>query len=305
MRRQHKKRAFTLIELLVVIAIIAILAAILFPVFAQAKAAAKKTQDLSNLKQIGTGTMMYANDYDDAFMRGGYPADVANKNGFWITWRELALPYIKNGSYKNNNDGWTKGVERAWGGIWHSPAEPSNAVDGYGAHNAIFPEAMVGWWQGDPDEAPWGTNVPKPSHTSSELNRPASIMIMSTQGVNPAWGNAGGRTMETDWWWHGGAVWPPQLTGGKNSGAKWDNDLACNWDAASPIGPSCVMPRYRYTETANMVYADGHAKNTKKYGLNWCTQVYPGFTHFPAYSPDYRVDWLYTPGNACAGYSVQ
>lgn len=59
------KKAFTLIELLVVIAIIAILAAILFPVFAQAKLAAKKTSDLSNLKQIGTSLYIYVNDYDD------------------------------------------------------------------------------------------------------------------------------------------------------------------------------------------------------------------------------------------------
>ncbi|MGV3614979.1 MAG: prepilin-type N-terminal cleavage/methylation domain-containing protein [Fimbriimonas sp.] len=58
-------RGFTLIELLVVIAIIAILAAILFPVFAQAKAAAKKTACLSNTKQVGLGTIMYAGDYDD------------------------------------------------------------------------------------------------------------------------------------------------------------------------------------------------------------------------------------------------
>lgn len=62
---KHNK-AFTLIELLVVIAIIAILAAILFPVFAQAKASAKRTADLSNLKQLGTSMHLYASDYDDA-----------------------------------------------------------------------------------------------------------------------------------------------------------------------------------------------------------------------------------------------
>ena len=61
------KRAFTLIELLVVIAIIAILAAILFPVFAQAKAAAKASVSLSNTKQIGTGQQIYLADYDDTY----------------------------------------------------------------------------------------------------------------------------------------------------------------------------------------------------------------------------------------------
>lgn len=66
------KRAFTLIELLVVIAIIAILAAILFPVFAQAKAAAKKTAALSNLKQNAVATLMYNTDYDDVFAQSAY-----------------------------------------------------------------------------------------------------------------------------------------------------------------------------------------------------------------------------------------
>ncbi len=64
-----RNRAFTLIELLVVIAIIAILAAILFPVFAQAKASAKQIQALSNLRQLGTATFLYMGDYDDVIGR--------------------------------------------------------------------------------------------------------------------------------------------------------------------------------------------------------------------------------------------
>src|SRR5579871_1607603 len=63
----QRRRAFTLIELLVVIAIIAILAAILFPVFARARAAARTAAGISNLKQLGTGTMMYVQDYDERF----------------------------------------------------------------------------------------------------------------------------------------------------------------------------------------------------------------------------------------------
>lgn len=76
------RKGFTLIELLVVIAIIAILAAILFPVFAQAKVAAKKAADLSNVKQIGTSTILYLNDYDDTF----YPHrnNCQDGNGNWV-----------------------------------------------------------------------------------------------------------------------------------------------------------------------------------------------------------------------------
>jgi prepilin-type N-terminal cleavage/methylation domain-containing protein len=64
---KRPRTGFTLIELLVVIAIIAILAAILFPVFAQAREKARQSGCLSNLKQIGTALMMYTQDYDEAF----------------------------------------------------------------------------------------------------------------------------------------------------------------------------------------------------------------------------------------------
>src|ERR1051325_3514935 len=97
MQRSIRKRAFTLIELLVVIAIIAILAAILFPVFAQAREAARKSSCQSNLKQILSGAMMYAQDYDENMVTsyGGY--QVNNGNGLKnVYWMGLILPYTKN-----------------------------------------------------------------------------------------------------------------------------------------------------------------------------------------------------------------
>lgn len=73
--RRLKRSGFTLIELLVVIAIIAILAAILFPVFARAREQARKTTCISNLKQVGLGLMMYAQDYDETFPVANQEAD--------------------------------------------------------------------------------------------------------------------------------------------------------------------------------------------------------------------------------------
>lgn len=86
-----RKKAFTLIELLVVIAIIAILAAILFPVFAQAKLAAKTTASLSNMKQIGTSNQIYYADYDDSRM-GRQLVD----SSVCSSWKQASENYRKN-----------------------------------------------------------------------------------------------------------------------------------------------------------------------------------------------------------------
>ena len=93
-----KKRGFTLIELLVVIAIIAILAAILFPVFSRAREQARKTQCLSNMKQIASALMMYVQDWDGAFPTGLHWSARASGDPGDIYWSSAAklLPYLKN-----------------------------------------------------------------------------------------------------------------------------------------------------------------------------------------------------------------
>jgi prepilin-type N-terminal cleavage/methylation domain-containing protein len=125
------RKSFTLIELLVVIAIIAILAAILFPVFAQAKESAKDTSNLSNVKQMGLGILMYATDYDDYFplaqrLEPSYTAIFGV-----ATWQTESQPYIKNWGillHPKNPAPTTDPALKAWQQLQHYgvPARAAN-----------------------------------------------------------------------------------------------------------------------------------------------------------------------------------
>jgi prepilin-type N-terminal cleavage/methylation domain-containing protein len=107
MRSTYSRRpGFTLIELLVVIAIIAILAAILFPVFAQAKESARKTACTSNLKQVGLAFTLYTQDYDECF-----PWAASNLGSSTTTWYDLVEPYVKVGA---QGFGFTGGVQASF-----------------------------------------------------------------------------------------------------------------------------------------------------------------------------------------------
>lgn len=290
-----RNSAFTLIELLVVIAIIAILAAILFPVFAQAKEAAKKTQDLSNTKQQALGVHMYATDNDDNYPRLIYFTDKV----LWgwrtpFTWREGIMPYVKNGQATYRDGTITQNF--ADGGLWDTPNKPG-VRGSYAANNTLMP-GVCQWDNAasqtvcDQDS---GTGLPtgkpaKPSVPVTALDAPAQISSSWTVGINPDW-KASGDTPEASWWWHGGNQWPPVFTG-PTSGEKYDAD--------SVDYPTWSMPRYRYSGGMNSGFADGHAKFVKKGTFNWCK-----FLYVKGYSQNWNDpwDWLFDAGQPCAAYA--
>jgi prepilin-type N-terminal cleavage/methylation domain-containing protein len=128
-----KKRGFTLIELLVVIAIIAILAAILFPVFSRAREQARKAACISNAKQIGLALMMYCQDWDETYPMDrwgkGRPCWAPQETPY-MTWRLMIQPYLKN---------WQ---------IWTCPSQPSGDYESQGeemndcCYGSVVPTAI-------------------------------------------------------------------------------------------------------------------------------------------------------------------
>jgi prepilin-type N-terminal cleavage/methylation domain-containing protein len=177
------RKAFTLIELLVVIAIIAILAAILFPVFAQAKLAAKKTVVLSNAKQIGLSQLMYINDYDDESPSLGVG-----------DWTDKVYPYVKNedlfmNPLRNDFDG---GCLSAVAGGATAPSagsdEPGCKYVGFGYNWGPIKRrggGMLGRQQPDPNYPAGSGHFYIPGINESSITSPADMFNYTTSYDTP------------------------------------------------------------------------------------------------------------------------
>ncbi len=256
--RGSRRSGFTLIELLVVIAIIAILAAILFPVFAQAREQARKTTCLSNLKQIGLGVMMYSQDYEET--------PPMAYGDLW--WGDAIDPYIKMRG-DNGGQGDTSGA-----GFWHCPSDTLSAtpnMPSYGV-NAVITGAVNG---GIPPNG-MDNSVPL-----AGFNSPADV-IWAGDGSRDYYKDQGYfLEIAIDW------VRPdldllglPGWDGREGSVVKawyrqhmktddW-TDIRVGWQDADPQWAN-KGPAYRHNRTgqktgiANFVFMDGHAKG-KRFG---------------------------------------
>jgi prepilin-type N-terminal cleavage/methylation domain-containing protein/prepilin-type processing-associated H-X9-DG protein len=175
MRRHGSGRGFTLIELLVVIAIIAILAAILFPVFAQAREKARQATCLSNQKQIGTAIMMYVQDYGETYpLYATYP----NQDLYWY---DMINPYVKASTGRTS--------------IFHCPSVSGDATAvnnsaGYAANylHVIQYPPQFNWTK----QLKWYTSHNDGPATMAGLGRPADTIMIADSEVECGKGQGGG-----------------------------------------------------------------------------------------------------------------
>jgi len=260
------KRAFTLIELLVVIAIIAILAAILFPVFAQAKAAAKKTQALSNAKQLGLGIMMYNNDVDGMYDVGCcnawfYPGATNQPGGGWA-WD--ISPYIKNaGVFTDPID---KPGQQSWQ-TWFNKAttvEVSFVSNGYQNYRNSTGKwdvlGIMGMNQGATASGGGGW-MGVDRHSENDIARPADTILLATrQGGDNLFG-CGDMIAGVNWWDYTGAGLLPNGTAALNT--PYNAPLGVgggNWLVNKDQRNGAVNVNHA-GGSSPFVFADGHAKS--------------------------------------------
>jgi prepilin-type N-terminal cleavage/methylation domain-containing protein len=245
-----RNEAFTLIELLVVIAIIAILAAILFPVFAQAKLAAKKTVALSNAKQIATANLIYMNDYDDALVKEwfGFPQAPTcdwgtvpfGHAGAFYSWRYAMQPYVakSNGLLQDPTNPFQ--APQYWTQAWDAQGQ-AGFKDVDLPSNFAVNNSLIGFANG-PCGGPY---TPSGQDSLSAVDQVADTIIMVPN-----------RSQWNDLKWHFGAYGFP-------GGVASPTDTSWCITALGATSPTCPAlgngPIHQVGKVASFVWADGHA----------------------------------------------
>jgi len=285
--KKHLSKGFTLIELLVVIAIIAILAAILFPVFAQAKLQAKKASSLSNVKEQGLALLMYTNDSDDLFPMAEYGDDYSAATPH-IAWTTVVYPYVKNGDQLVDPLAGNV-VCTGKAGIFADPAAPRIPSptdvhqEGYefGVNRLICADDYNGgetWFNGN-------GQVLSPLATTA-IDTPGDRVLMAEKGLN---------TVQDGWSYPWIVDWQFQYIGSiahtPGNPATVYRDGDDSWNPASPVyspnidtdcvhgisdgGWECAAhPRYRYSLVSTFTFTDGHSKGLRRGALQWWHNIY-------------------------------
>jgi prepilin-type N-terminal cleavage/methylation domain-containing protein/prepilin-type processing-associated H-X9-DG protein len=290
MKQSNSRSGFTLIELLVVIAIIAILAAILFPVFAQAREKARTISCLSNNKQIGTAMMMYVQDYDETFPYwswwyssdlgggpyAGSPGGTSAFNHWEGFWFNAIYPYVKNSQVfacPSTNDhstvsqnamwGWTGDAPNTWVSHGWTP-EMINATVSYG-YNQEMSEGAIGSGGG--------------ATTMAALTKPAQTKLVSDCATGED--NSPGFPVPPD------ATNPAdprhsyinsRMAFPQTTADCWQNQANCGATANNdgifapssfPHPLSFYDSQARHTSGNNLTMADGHSKWVRDTNCTW------------------------------------
>jgi prepilin-type N-terminal cleavage/methylation domain-containing protein/prepilin-type processing-associated H-X9-DG protein len=222
-------RGFTLIELLVVIAIIAVLAAILFPVFARARENARRTSCQSNLKQIGLGLLQYTQDYDETLTLSFYGSSGDSNNAGNYKWMDAIFPYVKSEQlFTCPSD---SAVNREY--LYHRKIPNGQTSINYGSYGLSGAYGTAGDNQTPPRSS--GLYLV----TLASLAVPATTIWVTDNNNAPSTANPGGSQ---------GFFWP---------------------NAASNPSITATNPRQlqniveRHLETTSVLYCDGHVKAHK------------------------------------------
>jgi prepilin-type N-terminal cleavage/methylation domain-containing protein len=258
-----KRKGFTLIELLVVIAIIAILAAILFPVFAKARAQARKTVGLSNLKELALGTMMYNQDYDEKWPYYNWGVMACTDNGVNTSGTAGAtsssdptFQYYSQSAWCNSIQPYVKNV-----GIFQDPSDKNQFQVSY---CISFPQSVYPNWQKS-TYVSYGWCESCSGNSIAASTSPAGDLLWADYGINllDTWGKFGagpGNDLLIR-----RAIW---------NDMNWDSpDCGLGGDvrgfaaALTPDQWTCLQQGVRHETGTSCAFQDGHVKFVQSHQL--------------------------------------